>query len=50
MSESVHTDCGYLIFRKKEDTREGSLVPYVISLDTRLEDLYLPILTATTLM
>lgn len=41
---------GCLIFRKKEDTREGSSVPSVISLDIRLEDLYHQILTVTMLM
>lgn len=50
VAESVHSDWGCLIFRKKEDTREGSSVQSVISLDIRLEDLYRQILTATMLM
>lgn len=37
-------------FRKKEGTREGSSVQYVISLDIRLEDLHHQISTVTMLM
>jgi hypothetical protein len=38
------------VFRKREDTREGSSVLFAISLDIKLEDLYHQILIVTMLM